>query len=100
MSSELVSNASFMIGGEQVEVPTLNGKTYREGAKVQLGKRLICGQELIINTTTETIDPVTKATRATTSRNVQYLSGKMVDQSGNEIDFGCGTEILCLKPPP
>ncbi len=73
---------------------SLNGLGFRnpveEGA--QLGRRYICAQQVKI----KTVDPSEENGFRVTA---EYRVGTITAPSGEEINLGCGTEILCTKAP-
>lgn len=69
------------VEGISVEV-SYNAQTrlgHREGSPAQLGKRLICAQEV-------------------GETDKRYVHGQHATDNGVELDLGCGTEVLVTKP--
>lgn len=95
-----IVDTRVLIDDQVVSIPTLEGKVYRNGVIAQLGKRLICAQEIEATTTSEVTDPQTNKTTTVTSKAVRYLDGSVNNADGESVYLGCGTEILCLKPSP
>jgi len=93
-----IVNATVLIDEQEVLIPTVDGRAYREGKGPQLGKRFICAQEIVTETSREVTDSATNKTTIVATKKTQYLSGSIKDVNGNSIYLGCGTETMCIKP--
>jgi hypothetical protein len=96
MSGERIFS-TVSIAGQEFTVPTVDGKVQREGKVAQLGKRLICAEELEFVTIKNSTNPDGTEIVETVRRS-ENVTGTVNDTEGNEIYLGCGTEILVIKP--
>jgi len=94
-----ITKTAILVNGNKCEVPTIGGKPFREGTVAQLGKRYVCGQEIVVSPASQKIDPETGKPIIIPEKS-EVLSGEYMDKNGKTINLGCGTEVLCLKASP
>ncbi|MDO8620733.1 MAG: hypothetical protein Q7R31_00390 [Candidatus Levybacteria bacterium] len=92
-----IINTTILVKENEVVIPTVDGKPYRERKPAQLGKRFVCAQEIVSVSTREIVDPKTNESTMVTTQTSELQSGEFKDTNGNSINLGCGTQVLCTK---